>query len=77
MWNRLINPHLTSGATEISAIDWMASPAYVAKQGDTCATFVNGGTYDELKVVLDKLAEGAEKERSQELHDWGNDARKS
>ncbi len=33
------------------------------------AIFVIGGTYDELKAVFDKLAEGADKERFQELHD--------
>src|SRR6266699_3639024 len=31
--------------------------------------FVIGGTYDELKVVFDKLADGAKKEWFQELHD--------
>ncbi len=67
--NRIINAHLTSGAIEISATDWMASPAYEPKQGDTCAIFVIGGTDDELKVVFDKLKEGAEKDRFQELHD--------
>ncbi len=68
-WNRLINAHLKSGAIEISATDWMASPQYEPKQGDTYSIFVNGGTYDELKVVFDKLSEGAQKDRFQELHD--------
>ncbi len=68
-YNRIINAHLESGAVDISATDWMASPAYEPKQGDTMAIFVIGGAYDELKGVFDKLAEGAEKERFQELHD--------
>ncbi len=68
-WNRLINANLKSGDIEISATDWMASPAFEPKQGNTYAIFVIGGTYDELKVVFDKLAEGAETERFQELHD--------
>ncbi len=68
-WNRLINAHLESGAIDISATDWMAAPAYEPKQGDTYAIFVIGGTYDELKVVFDKLKEGAEEDRFQELHD--------
>ncbi len=68
-WNRLINAHLKSGGIEISATDWMASPQYEPKQGDTFAIFVVGGSYDELKVVFDKLAEGAETDRFQELHD--------
>jgi PhnB protein len=68
-WERTINAHLKSGNIEISATDWMASPVYNPKQGNTFAIFVIGGTYDELKVVFEKLAEGAEKERFQELHD--------
>ncbi len=67
--NRLINAHLVSGNIEISATDWMASPALDPIQGNTSAIFVIGGAYEELKTVFDKLAEGAEKERFQELHD--------
>lgn len=67
--NRMINAHLKSGAIEFSATDWMASPMYEPKQGDTYAIFVIGGSYDELKVVFDKLAEGAKEDRFQELHD--------
>ena len=67
--NRIINAHLKSGAIEISATDWMASPAYEPKQGDTYAIFVLGGTYQELRAVFDKLAVGASKDRFQELHD--------
>ena len=67
--NRMINAHLKSGAIDISATDWMASPAFEPKQGNTFALFVVGETYDELKTIFDKLAEGAEKERFQALHD--------
>lgn len=67
--DRLINAHLTSGAVDISATDWMASPALDPKQGNTSAIFVTGETYDELKVVFDKLAEGASEDWFQELHD--------
>ena len=67
--NRLINAYLKSGAIEISAGDWMASPAFEPKQGNTTAIFVVGGAYDELKAVFDKLAQGANKDRFQELHD--------
>src|SRR5438270_13190348 len=37
--NRMINAHLKSGALEISATDWMASPAFEPKQGNTYAIF--------------------------------------
>ncbi len=72
--NRIINAYLKSGAIEISATDWMASPALEPKQGNTFAIFVLGGTYDELIEVFDKLAEGANKEWFQELHEmpFGN-----
>jgi PhnB protein len=68
-WNRLINAHLKSGDIEISATDWMASPQYETRRGNTFSIFVVGEAYDELKAVFDKLAEGAEKERFQELHE--------
>jgi PhnB protein len=66
---RIINAHLKSDAIEISATDWMASPSFEPKQGNTFAVFVIGEGYDELKAVFDKLAEGARKDRFQELHD--------
>ncbi len=66
---RIINAYLKSGGIEISATDWMASPDYEPIQGTTYAIFVLGDSYDELKPVFDKLAEGAKKDRFQELHD--------
>lgn len=67
--NRLINAYLKSGAIEISATDWMASPAFEPHQGNTFAIFVLGGTYEELKEVFDKLAQGAHEAWFQELHE--------
>ncbi len=67
--NRMINAHLKNGDVEISATDWMASPEYNPMQGNTLAIFVTGKNYDEMKAVFDKLAEGANKKRFQELHD--------
>ncbi len=67
--NRIINAHLSSGAIDISATDWMASPAFDPILGNMSAIFVVGDKYDELKAVFDKLAFGADKERFQELHD--------
>lgn len=66
---RIINAQLKSGAIEISATDWMASPTFDPILGNMSALFIIGGEYDELRTVFDKLAEGAEKERFQELHD--------
>jgi PhnB protein len=65
---RIINAQLKSGAIEISATDWMASPTFNPILGNQSALFVVGETYDELKTVFDKLAEGAQKDRFQALH---------
>lgn len=65
--HRIINAQLKSGAIEISATDWMASPDLEPKQGNTYAIYVMGGTYDELQAVFDKLKDGANKEWFQEL----------
>jgi PhnB protein len=67
--NRIINAHLNSGAIDISATDWMASPAFEPIQGNTFALFVIGGAYEELKTVFDKLKAGASSEWFQELHE--------
>ena len=66
---RIINAQLKSGDIEISATDWMASPEFNPILGDTFAIFVIGKTYDELKKVFDKLKDGDNNERLQELHE--------
>jgi PhnB protein len=67
--DRVINAHLKSGDVEISATDWMASPAFEPVQGNTSAIFVTADRYDELKSVFDKLSVGADNSRFQELRD--------
>ena len=66
---RIINAQLKSGALEISATDWMAAPALEPKLGNMSAVFVMGDIYDELRTFFDKLADGADKERFQDLHE--------
>lgn len=66
--NLIINAHLKSGAIEFSASDWHAD-THEPEQGNTFSMFVIGGTYSELKVVFDKLREGASKEYFIELQD--------
>jgi PhnB protein len=66
---RIINAQLKSGAIEISATDWMASPEFDPVQGNTTAIFVMGENYDELKEVFDKLKDGTNNTRLQELHE--------
>lgn len=67
--DRLINAHLKSGDIEISATDWMASPEFDPVQGNTYAIFVIGGAYDELQSIFNRLRDGDNNTRLQELHD--------
>jgi len=66
---RIINARLKSGAVEISATDWMASPSFDPVQGNMSAIFVVGKNPAELKSAFDKLARGAEMERFQDLRE--------
>jgi PhnB protein len=66
---RIINANLKNGEVAISAADWMASPEFNPILGNMSAIFVTGKIYDEMKEVFDKLAEGADKKRFQELQD--------
>ena len=67
---RIINAQLKSGAIDISATDWMASPILEPKPGNTVSLFLTSDSYQELKSVFDKLAEGADPDKRtfQELH---------
>lgn len=67
--DRIINAHLKSGDIEISATDWMASPEFDPVQGNTFAIFVTGPADDELQAVFDKLKDGDNNTRLQELHE--------
>jgi len=67
--DRMINAHLKSGEIELSATDWMASPDFDPVQGNTYAIFVVGDASDELGAVFDKLRDGDNNTRLQELHD--------
>jgi PhnB protein len=65
----IINAQLKSDAIEISATDWMASPAFEPVLGNMSAIFVIGGAYAELKAVFDRLGEGADTKRFQQLRE--------
>jgi PhnB protein len=66
---RIINAQLKRGALEISASDWMASPAFDPVLGNMSAIFVMSTVLGELTAVFDKLAVGADRARFQELHE--------
>jgi PhnB protein len=66
---RIINASLVSDGIAISATDWMASPEFDPVLGNRSAIFVIGEGYDELKAPFDKLKDGTNNSRLQELHD--------
>lgn len=66
---RMINAYLKSGAIEISATDWMASPDFDPVPGNTFAIFVIGNTYEELSGIFEKLRDGNNNQRLQELRE--------
>ena len=67
--DRIINAHLKSSNIEISATDWMASPEFDPIQGNTFAIFITGDDYNEMKEIFDKLKDGTNNTRLQELHE--------
>jgi PhnB protein len=67
-YNRIINAHLKSGDIEISATDWMA-PDFEPLQGNTSAIFITGKNHQELQPVFDKLKDGENNTRLQDLHE--------
>src|ERR1700759_4084774 len=66
---RIINAYLKSGELEISATDWMASPDFDPVQGNTYAIYITGSSLEELQPVFDKLRDGQNNTRLQELHE--------
>ena len=67
--DRIINARIKSRDLDISATDWMASPEFNPILGNMSAIYVVSDQSEKLKTVFDKLADGAEKERFQDLHE--------
>src|SRR4051812_26964160 len=67
--DRIIYAQIECGAITVSATDWMASPEFDPVQGNTYAIYVTGTGYDELKTIFDKLKDGDNNTRLQELHE--------
>lgn len=61
--DRLLHARLTSGAVDISAADWMASPWLDPKPGNTTAIYLTGANLSELQPIFDKLAQGADQDK--------------
>ena len=56
---KTINARLKSGNVEISASDWLRLDQ-TRIRGNTVCLYLNGGTFQELKAVFEKLSEEAE-----------------
>jgi len=66
--HKVAHAHLKSNAIKFSATDWL-HPRRAPKQGNTVAMYVNGGEYQDMRVIFDRLAAGADKELLDELRD--------
>jgi PhnB protein len=56
---KIVNARLSSGKIEMSASDWLR-PDRTAIRGNTVCLYLSGGTFQELKVLFEKLSEGAD-----------------
>lgn len=65
---RVVHAHLKSGIVEFTATDWL-HPRRTPRQGNTVAMYLNGGKYDELRAIFDRLAAGADKALLDDLRD--------
>jgi len=68
MYHKVTHAHLKSDTMEFSATDWL-HPTRKPKQGNTVGMYINGGTYNQLQEIFDKLAVGADKELLDDLRD--------
>ena len=66
--HKVAHARLKSGLMEFTATDWL----HLTRKpmlGNTVAMYINGGTYQELRAIFDKLAAGAEKDLLDDLRD--------
>ncbi len=65
---KVAHSYLKSGAIAFSATDWL-HPTRKPVRGNTVAMYINGGTYEELRAIFDKLAVGADPSLLDDLRD--------
>jgi PhnB protein len=58
MHDKVINAKLISEGINISASDWLR-PAQTPIQGNMVCLYLSGGTNSDLKILFDKLSDGA------------------
>jgi PhnB protein len=56
---RVTYARLKNGAIEFSATDWLHATR-TPRQGNTVAMYINGGKYQELRAIFDRLRMGAD-----------------
>ena len=66
--DRVAYAQLKGGQIDFSATDWMHA-TQKPRQGNTVAMYLNGGQYQELRVIFDRLAVGADPELLDDLRD--------
>jgi len=66
--DRVAYAQLKGGQIDFSAKDWMHA-TQKPRQGNTVAMYLNGGQYQELRVIFDRLAVGADPELLDDLRD--------
>jgi PhnB protein len=59
MHEKVLSARLVSGTIDISASDWLR-PDQTPVLGNTVCLYLSGGTSDELKLLFEKLSEGAD-----------------
>ncbi len=64
--HKVVYAQLKHGAVEFSATDWL-HPTRKPKQGNMTCLYLDGGSYDELKPIFDKLAVGGDPSLLDEL----------
>jgi PhnB protein len=66
--HKIIHAHLKNDAIEFTASDWLHLTRR-PKPGNMVCLYINGGTCDELRVIFDKLAAGADQSLLDDLRD--------
>jgi PhnB protein len=64
---KVAHAHLKSNAIQFSATDWL-HPTRAPKPGNMVAMYLTG-TYDQLRTIFDKLANGADKSLLDDLRE--------
>jgi PhnB protein len=65
---KIAHARLKKDNIEFTATDWM-HPVRKPRQGNTVCMYINGGTFEDLKQIFDKLSAGADQSLLDDLRD--------